>query len=259
MSEYLVNGVVFETKEAIQNMCSLFLYNYPDGSTLNPEDTDFIYDVLTMHPNADEKIGVGVKSIGVRLNPTYRRNKEFVVYRTDGSFTEFSYRKCLRPPSHCSRFILACRQAIASGIMAYSKQYFRTTPYPVCPFTGEMLTPDNSHVDHIHPFTFRRLLEDFISRYKVDIDAVQLSTGKDNSSAVLILDKQLEAAWIEYHWKHAKLRVISANANLRLGDREPPLDPAPILEITADMESRRQHWRNELIAQGWVYQGNPSE
>lgn len=243
---YIVNGVEFSTQSDLKGAIQEILHEYEPGQPLDAEDTDFMYDVLCMHKDASEKIGVGVASIGVRLDPDYKRNKQFVVYRKDGTFTDFSYAKCLRSPTHRARFIQACRQIIAPGIIAYGKQYFKSYPNPICPFTGEVLTPKTAHIDHAYPQTFRNLLEKFLNSTHLDIDQVVLISGGDNSSTVYIQDKTIEQAWLDYHWKFAKLRVISATANLAHGDRQ-PLKPMPPV---SDWVFEAMH--KEMEAKGFV-------
>lgn len=220
---YLVNGLEFATKEALQEEIKRILYKYEPEMILDCADTDFMCDVLFMHPHADEKIGKGVQSIGVQINPTYRNTRNFVVYRTDGTSSDFSYTKCLRPPTHRAMLIQACRQAIAPGIIAAKQSYFRQTVNPVCPITNEFLTPENTHVDHAYPKTFRNLFERFIREHHVNMDKVELVRGGDNSSIVQIADKMLESLWVSFHWQEAEIRFISAEANLLIHDKDPSL------------------------------------
>lgn len=249
---YTIGGKEFSSKDQIAFVCKSILGVAEPGCILDALNSAILFDVLLMHPRADEKIGVGVQAFGVQRNPQFGK-KEFVIYRTDGTFTEFSYLKCLKSRTNKTDFTQACRQAVSGGIIAFHHQYFKQVINPLCALTGIILTPNNSHVDHIYPQTFSSLVERFMKSHKVDIDAVELVSGGDNSCTVQLKDKQLEKAWIEYHWKYAKLRVISASANLALGNK-PTDEPQPWYHSEA-LETARVKWRAELEAMGYVRVG----
>jgi len=72
------------------------------------------------------------------------------------------------------------------------------------------VTPDEAHVDHEAPLTFRRLVEDYIEVSMVDVNAVIILGDVERRFA----DASLATSWSEYHRGRARLRVISARANL---------------------------------------------
>lgn len=243
---YIVNGESFETKTALLDAIRTVFRRYLPGETLDQADTDFMFDVLMMHPDAETKAGCGIESFSVQFNPVYR-NKEFHLHRKDGTSTDFSFKKCVSPPTHRARFLMACRQSIAPGIIAYRKTYFKVTVNPVCILSGDSLTPSNCHVDHEPPHTFRLLAEKFTNKYRVNMDGVHLSSGGDNNYTVL-MPPDLEQLWTDFHWRHAHLRVISAAANLRLGRGEDLAYSRPHTEAELrDIAIIRQ----EMFDQGW--------
>lgn len=252
MATYLVNGLEYKSKAALQKAIRAILERYQPGQWLGQSDFDMIYDVLAMHPKVDAKMGAGVQAIGVRLNTEYRR-KEFFVRRVDGSETEFSYLKCLQPPTHQAEFTKACRELIAPGIITFKTNFFRKHTRPVCQITGERLTMDNSHVDHVAPNTFRNLLDDFIRDYGIDIHGVELISGGDNVSLVKIADEGIAQAWTTYHWKRAQLRVISAEANLSLARKVVERDPDFYeRESTPEELAFRHQIRADFAAAGYT-------
>lgn len=222
---YKIGNAEFSSKEQIGNECKAILARSKEGDILDTQTSAMLFDVLQMHPYADEKIGVGVQAFGVQKNPQYGK-KEFVIYRTDGTFTEFSYLKCLRPRTNKADFVQSLRQAVADGIIAFHRQHFRQIATPLCPLTGVILTPKTSHVDHIYPQTFSSLVEDFVQEYHIDPISVELLSGGDNNSTIRLKNKELEQLWVDYHWHHARLRVVSAEANLKMSDKgEGVLEP----------------------------------
>lgn len=243
--EFVVNGLLFTSKVALKGAICAILERYEPGQILDQDDTDFMYDVIQMHPNAADKVGCGVKAFGVQRNPSYK-NKEFMLVRKDGTQTDFSFNKCLRPPTQLARFLQACRQSVADGIIAFRHAYFQMTPNPVCELTGELLTMENSHVDHAPPHTFRYIAEMFIQKYHVDVERVTLTSGGDNSCWVL-MPTDLEALWTDYHWQYAKLRVISAAENMRRGTH------GVELPVSGEVSQRiKDHIRAEMESNGWI-------
>lgn len=218
---YRLAGLQFTSKDAVAQHARGIKDTHKPGDVLDGEELDFMCDLLLWHPNVAEKVGAGIKAILIRANPLFGHN-EFYLLRTDGSATEFSYKQCVRPSTSESDFRAACRVAIAPDILRFSQEYFRANPTnPTCPLTGERLEKGQSHVDHEPPHTFQRLLEDFVTLKRLNPAKVPISgRTADNSFRLRLADGDLEKAWIEYHNQHAKLRVISQNANLSIVGQE---------------------------------------
>jgi Protein of unknown function (DUF3223) len=69
------------------------LYRYDLGDRVSPNDDAILRVLLTRHPEADIKIGIGVASFSVRSGDFSTRC--FWVNRTDGTSDKFSFRTCL--------------------------------------------------------------------------------------------------------------------------------------------------------------------
>lgn len=245
MNSYVIDGYVYTSKAALGDAIRAILNRYLPGDVLDQADTDFMYDVIQMHPNAEEKIGCGIRGFGVQRNPKYGQS-EFILIRKDSTQTDFSYNKCLCPPTQLGRFLQACRQSIGDGIIGFRDLYFRSTSNPVCELTGECLTPQTAHVDHAPPHTFRWIAETFMQKYRIDVSRVELKSGGDNSCTVY-LPKDIEELWIAYHWQLAKLRVISASENMRRGTH------GVELPVSGDVSQKtKDAVRREMEANGWV-------
>ncbi|GMH04002.1 hypothetical protein Nepgr_005841 [Nepenthes gracilis] len=85
---------------------------YMDGERLNAKDERAVMEkLLAYHIRSEDKIGCGLDSIMVDRHPQFRRSRCLFVVRTDGSWIDFSYQKCLREyirnkyASHAERFI----------------------------------------------------------------------------------------------------------------------------------------------------------
>ena len=107
-------------------------------------DQEFLLDLLALHPEADQKVGVGVDHFDVRQNGT---TVGFWVVRSDQTETDFSFISCLRAPTHEEQVRAAMREAVRD-----QKFFFRDAEFSAgavhCPVTGEALTPETSHVHH---------------------------------------------------------------------------------------------------------------
>lgn len=213
---YSVNGEVFITKGELEDRVRSIVNRYPDNQSLDWVDLAFMVDLLSNHPQANIKVGCGIASIYVQRNPIYKKNRGFVLVRTDGTETDFSWLECIKPTPHRKKVISACRALIESYTMEFKQQYFdERGGVSTCPFTGETIRFTGSHVDHAPPMTFEVIFDNFIKGEGFDIDLVELRDEfADNKYQDELADDALAAVWIEYHNKHAQLRVISAKANL---------------------------------------------
>ena len=73
----------------------------------------------------------------------------------------------------------------------------------------------SAHVDHIPPLTFKALFNDFVRLEEIDLAVIILDYDQpDNTYQDTIKDAALATRWLVYHEQYAKLRVISAQANL---------------------------------------------
>ncbi|MEV0650582.1 DCL family protein [Phytomonospora sp. NPDC050363] len=100
----------FKTKKAATDACREIRDRYPgDGPERPPElnpglgqrvddpdDIAFIHDLVALHPEAEEKIGAGIKGFVVRVNENgFGGTRCFYVERVDGSSAEFSFPLCI--------------------------------------------------------------------------------------------------------------------------------------------------------------------
>lgn len=215
---FLVAGETFKTKKALTERVQSIIAAYKDGVSLNRVDSQFVLSLLEFHPNSEIKIGVGVESFRIEENPVYpgRRSRGFVLTRIDGTSTDFSYRECISPSSQIKKVKSAFRQAIQSQIFQFKRHFFDTNgPSAICPDTGETLSFVGSHVDHVAPLTFEKLMSDFVSAEGLDVEEIALGDElQDNKYVDTLQDKWLEDRWSAYHYKYAVLEVVSQNANL---------------------------------------------
>lgn len=98
---YTLGGRVFGTKKDVRDHASLVLNRAGLGEILTGPDDAFARALLSYHPEASRKRGVGVSAIVVALVPEWG-TRNFLVIRADSSVDNWSIKKCitnLRPDS----------------------------------------------------------------------------------------------------------------------------------------------------------------
>lgn len=215
---YILNGEFFRTKDDVRSRVRGILYSYPVAARITGDDSDLLLALLQGHPEAARKIGCGIAGFEVRPNPRFPNERGFYLIRMDGSEDDFSYQKCLSTPKPMAVFKAICRKLIGWQMhwlkSAYFREYSREDGRVRCPLTGQWTTESQAHVDHIPPDTFAKIVTDFIHENNIKVENIDLQEatdiGKTFSSASLI------ESWVNYHKLNAKLRVISAFANLNI-------------------------------------------
>lgn len=213
---YTFGAETFATQREAKDRIKLILNAYPLGATLSDVDAAFMADVLSLHPERDAKVGVGVTSMQVEQN---EGSRGFWLTRVDGSRTDFSYIACLSAPTHKSDVMQAMRSEVRSQIERFKMR--RSYPHP-CAITGEMLELTQADVDHASPLTFDKLASTFIEWMGIEVKDVAVLPTEDGSTRSTLADPVLAAAWAGWHQEHARLRIVARNVNrgmLRRGVR----------------------------------------
>lgn len=198
----------FPSKQAIMQRVQSFLI---PGYSLSEADEALLADLILWHPSAQEKIGVGIKGFEIRRNPRYRQTVPLYLLRLDGSETDFSYRRCLHPPSAWAIFCQAARAAIGEQIQNFKDRAIVDGKI-LCPITGTYHDPRDIDIDHKPPMTFEVILKDFVERGNIDIEAVEYMSH-DGMIGEDFADTKLREEWIVYHKVFADLWAISKDAH----------------------------------------------
>lgn len=211
---YILGNRSFKTKSAIIDHAKHIKDTRPIGQDLIGDDLDFMYSLLGWHSEFAIKVGVGIQSITIRPNPSFGQ-REFYLWRIDGSGTDFSYKQCVNPSTPEANFRAACRNEISQDIMTFVR-----SNYPQgmrCPITGQRLTASEFHVDHAPPNTFAHLVYQWLTVNRYDWTAITIAgRGVDNCYRLQFADGYLRTDWRVFHHDHAHLRLVSKDANLRI-------------------------------------------
>lgn len=174
---------------------------------------EFLLSLLRGHSSAKQKIGNGVLYFAVGYDGYGGRC--FHVCRADGSSTDFSFLRCLNGPRTPEQeFASALRWLVRDQVIAFRDAFFAEAATRICPVSGQQIDAGNSHVDHEPPLTFEALVDEFCRVTGTVVDFSSTKQGADNETHVTLSDPQLGGRWIAFHRERARLRVISARANL---------------------------------------------
>ena len=178
----------------------------------NQDDIRFLLSIFQYHTEWELKQGVGVASISIALNKF--NTNHFQLNRIDGSFTDISFRHSIESRSKPAQIKMACRSAIRRLIEKFRIEnvvYGET----ICPFTGETLTKDNTHIDH-YDLTFADMYNRWVANYDLDYLFSKINATDDNSVLTCFTDKSIIDSFIDFHNNHSKLRAVSKLANLTM-------------------------------------------
>ncbi|GIL15364.1 MAG: hypothetical protein BroJett039_05370 [Chloroflexota bacterium] len=231
---YIINDEYFKTKKDVEKRASSILNSYELGQDLNSDDLEFVLALLEYHPDSMKKKGVGVQSIKVIPHEEFgRKNQSFAVVRIDGSETDFSYGKCIRPPKPLQVFKHACRRAVEVQIVAFKKnqfkQYVNSQGLIRCSISNELVDYENCDVDHQAPKTFDWLVETFVREYSISVEAVEIGGFEDGEVTRIFIDQDLASRWKEFHAKNAMLRIVSKLPHRKLPKQKPSSNSQLIL------------------------------
>ena len=81
-----------------------------------------------------------------------------------------------------------------------------------CPVTGDVIRTSDAHVDHEIPF--EELLRRFLEEEGVKLGDVEVEPPEDEVTMAKLSDAALSKSWQDFHWKNARLRLVSVRANL---------------------------------------------
>lgn len=209
--KFRIGETEFPSKRAAADAIRAVLYTYKHGQTLTPEHAAFIASVLDCHPERSQKVGCGVASLQVQNNGG---TMGFWLTRRDGSRTDFSFLSCLSAPSSEQQTRAAFRREIRDQIVAFRDEAFAHSDSIPCAVTGELVNRRDAHVDHCP--TFDAMLLEFLRIYGPPLRDVAVEPTSDGAVDTHLADLGLAGAWRNYHRENARLRVVSARANLSM-------------------------------------------
>ncbi len=205
----------FRTKSAAKEYIRATRDRYPiDGVKIEGPDEYFLHALLALHPEASDKIGSGIRHFTVETDPEFRRTRHFMVHRTDGSSTDFSFNACIDGRIERADRLESLRRAVEDQIIAFRDEIFSSGLPVVCPVDRSLLSPTTCHIDHAFPATFLILVETWLRSEAMRIEDIQITPPQDNQVVAYMTDSGQINSWTTFHQANATLRAVSPRSNL---------------------------------------------
>ena len=200
-------SINFLTKTKAKDFFKEMLSRYKDGDEVNPEDQVLLHELLLRHPDASQKIGVGVKRFFRDQSPDHNTSC-FHVEREDGTSTDFSYPECVLSvkPTLEQYYYRACRQSV-SDILTNKKNSLFDQGTVRCCKTNEIVTKETSEYRHTTP-VFSKIVSGFKNKLNHPIDKDMFHEDADLQYTTRFADKKIENMFIEFHQKLAHLDIF---------------------------------------------------
>ena len=200
-------SIHFSTTAQAKNFFKDMLNRYRDKQEINQDDSVLLYELLLRHPDANEKIGIGVKKFFIDQSPDHPTSC-FHLERKDGSTTDFSYLVCIlnTKPTLEQYFYRACRQSV-SEILTEKKNSLFDQGNVRCSKTNELVTKEDSEYRHTNP-KFCEIVRDFKKELNRPIDNSMFYEDADLQYSTRFSEKEVESQFVEFHKKVARLSIF---------------------------------------------------
>lgn len=212
---YYIGNLEFKTKisckKYVQNIINTLGITIINNQHIK---YDFFLNLLNNHPNAIEKIGIGIDYFYIQSNVMNKKYYQTMIKRLDGSHIDFSYIVCceFKERSTIYNLTVAMRRAISQEIINY-KQNNKL----ICSFCKiENESYENYHVDHDYP-SFANLKDDFLNQ------TTKIKPTTFDRCKIYFLKKfhnddyEFETDWITFHNNNCKLQILCRDCNLKKG------------------------------------------
>jgi hypothetical protein len=214
MIEMKIGDKEFASKKDAKDFIRTIFSRHQDDQTIVGPDSEFLHDLIQLHPEASSKVGCGISSFTTRVDPVWKTGRHFVLIRTDGSSTDFSFLSCIDGKNNRKDAIKALRNAVYDQTMSFKMDAYSGEELPVCPYLNAPIQYADAHVDHASPITFKSLVDDWLAESGISIDGIVVSPSSDNQWKTEMIDAEQRASWVGFHQRRAHLRIIHKTANL---------------------------------------------
>ena len=203
--KHTIGSIIFPSKKEAHNYTQERLKTHGFGTVdVTDSDFEFLCDLIRSHPDADRKIGCGIKQFILSkdaCSSAFRPSYHTRFIRVDGSSEDFSWVKCCgtsitRTPK--SRLNEALRASTTNQILTTKRNGICC----VCGKSDGILC-----VDH-YPITFKELTDNFLRDYPVGTNPKSFDKDSDSRDIFREKDRVFREAWQHYHEVNAGLRVL---------------------------------------------------
>lgn len=212
-----VCGIEFPTVDALKKYIMAIRARATPGVPLAPDDETFMREILKGHPNYKEKVGAGIVCLYVYEIPNSGGQRRFEVLRADGSPRDVAWKKCVAPPN-CERDLeRVLRRLIKEQMLAFRAGRYESGEGWHCEICGALVIfSGETAVDHIHPWTFKRLCADWYDLVGLAPEEIEVVADPGYMKESRLKDPALTERWLDYHQLNAKMRVLCNPCHYRV-------------------------------------------
>lgn len=215
MGRFVLGLQEFPRKKDAVSEVRRILYESAIGRPVGGYEAALLSAVLERHPAAAEKSAKGVRGFTVRkieFRPGIVQ-RCFFIRHPDGSETDFSFMVALGLAPCGPTVAAAGRHAIAPAVHEFKQKQFNGADYAECAVTAERVGFREAHVDHAPPWQFSRIVTDFVHHHGIP------PLHDEEGLRTVFSDQADSERFVAFHDARAVLRVVSAKANMSMGDR----------------------------------------
>lgn len=200
----------YPTKTACSKECEARIAKYTTGATLSADDEKFFRQLLTIHPDYEERLGSGIKSFKYDYSKSFG-NKCLHIVRYDGSEESVSWKACLGKPKLEHQVESAFRREVKGDI--YRLRERAILAGALCPISKREIVYGESYV--IYGFkgqglTFKQSVAWFLEQDKLTYEAVELEFPiSNNDLRGKLVDESLAKRWREWHKKTSHITLVA--------------------------------------------------
>lgn len=199
------------TKKEVIERVRYIVKNTNVNCIVSKNDTSFLLKILKHHHNFEEKRGVGIKHLEIRINPSWNGSSLGIwIIRTDNSEVDISWVTALKPEG--SKTIKEeINNAARYEISPQIHDFHKNGKCDICELCGYSMTRGYQlNVDHIKQF--EELFYEFCIENNLNFSDIKT---RDLGLESEFYDRILANKWIVYHKNKASLRLTHKLCNLK--------------------------------------------
>lgn len=203
-------------KSQLKGKAKAILNDNPIGFVFeqNTPDYNFLLRIFQGHPEYQIKVGSGISNIYIAKGLEFS-TRCFFITRIDGSTSDISYIRSIDgATTKISDIKCACRSAIKDVVARRrDKVQYGVT---LCPISGEVLTKDNTHIDHYN-MPFDDVCNAWLKNQNIEfVHSCLNDSSADHVQEISFASRNLKESFIAFHNANTRLRAVSKKANLSI-------------------------------------------
>lgn len=228
MAEFKIGNKIYQTKGEARKFYQNLLYKdikmsriprLPWGMPFEDENKKAILDLIEFHPDKEDVIGCGARSI-ICIEDA-EGSSCFAVVRVDGSVRNFSYHACFDKNADVRAKIQVLRDLVEHDVATKLNLCFDDNRIIIkCPLQihfkcEKNITLSTCHADHTIPMF--KLVEKFLVIENLSLKDIKLDRQGKISFYNTLSDTDLGKRWIKFHEETAEIQATCKFCNMSKG------------------------------------------